>query len=151
MLLRPHQANRTGEREGEVSDQITTIAMRIAIKAHEGQFRRDGKTPYINHPADVVGRVSSDTSKAVAWLHDVLEDTTVKDTDLIDAGLPDSVIQPVILLTRGSESYELYLARIKDDPVAREVKIADMLSNLSSSPSDRQILKYARGLQILLS
>jgi hypothetical protein len=44
-----------------------------------------------------------------------------------------------------------YLRRIKSDPVAKRVKIADMLANLGDRPSERQIVKYAKGLLILLT
>ena len=48
----------------------------IATKAHEGQYRRDGVTPYIEHPKAVAARVRGDEkAEMVAWLHDVIEDT----------------------------------------------------------------------------
>jgi (p)ppGpp synthase/HD superfamily hydrolase len=48
----------------------------IATKAHEGQYRRDGVTPYIEHPKAVAARVKGDEkAEMVAWLHDVIEDT----------------------------------------------------------------------------
>ena len=56
------------------------------------------------------------------------------------------------LLTKNDGlEYEQYLRRIKSDPVAKRVKIADMLANLGDRPSERQIVKYAKGLLILLT
>jgi hypothetical protein len=46
--------------------------------------------------------------------------------------------------------YEDYLAAIRRDAIARKVKVADMLANLGDSPTERQILKYAKGFIILL-
>jgi (p)ppGpp synthase/HD superfamily hydrolase len=50
-----------------------------AAIAHQGQYRKDKKTPYIVHPARVASLVSMsctnrDTVICSAWLHDVLED-----------------------------------------------------------------------------
>ena len=50
----------------------------------------------------------------------------------------------------GGPDYEDYLGGIKGNPIAKKVKIADMLSNLSDHPSDRQIVKYAKGLLLLV-
>ena len=55
-------------------------AAEFARKAHEGGFRRDKKTPYIVHPADVVARLKSwgitdEDILSAAWLHDTVEDT----------------------------------------------------------------------------
>ena len=53
----------------------------------------------------------------------------------------------VELLTKSDGlAYELYLERIRSDPVAKRVKIADMLANLSDTPSEHQIVKNAKGL-----
>lgn len=132
---------------------IVSLAAKIATEAHRGQFRRDGVTPYIGHPAAVAARVSGDpVAESVAWLHDVLEDTATTPGDLLAAGVPAEVIQSVVALTKhGDLDYEEYLGVIKANPVAKRVKIADMLANLSDTPSERQIVKYAKGLLVLLS
>jgi (p)ppGpp synthase/HD superfamily hydrolase len=123
----------------------------IAAQAHWGQTRRDGVTPYINHPKAVAERVRGDIdAEMVAWLHDVLEDTDLTANDLLDKGVPFNVIEAVIWLTKTKGvSYETYLALIKKNPLARKVKIADMLANLSDAPSEKQIVKYAKGLLYL--
>jgi (p)ppGpp synthase/HD superfamily hydrolase len=87
---------------------------------------------------------------AAAWLHDVLEDTAETVESLQQAGIPAAVIAAVDLVTkRDGVAYDAYLAKIRQHDVAREVKIADMLDNLSDSPVDAQIIKYARGLLVL--
>lgn len=135
------------------SESIAVRAAAIADRAHQGQFRRDGATPYICHPRDVAGRVKGDDmAEAVAWLHDVLEDTDLKADDLRKAAIPQEVVDAVILLTRRDGlGYERYLSQIKANPLARKVKIADMLSNLNDHPTNRQIVKYAKGLLVLMS
>lgn len=127
------------------------IAERIAREAHKGQFRRDGKTPYITHPARVVMRMESDEEKAVAWMHDVLEDTGRTKQSLWIQGVSNVVITAVMQLTRNiEESYNEYLERVKSNDLARKVKLQDMLDNLSDSPTKYQIKKYGLGLYTLV-
>ena len=135
-----------------MNSNFVLIAENLARTAHQGQFRRDGTMPYITHPQKVAERVSGDDfAEAAAWLHDVLEDTTTTIEDLHAAGIPEEVTEVVSLLTKkeGVE-YEQYLAAIAVHPIARRVKIADMITNLSDDPSDKQIVKYAKGLLVLM-
>jgi len=127
---------------------LPELARDIATAAHRGQFRRDGITPCIVHPEAVASRVGTDPKMlAVAWLHDVLEDTDETVESLVDKGIPEEVVASVEILTKSNGvRYDEYLDRVLTDSVARSVKVADMLSNLSDSPSDRQIRKYAYGL-----
>jgi len=132
---------------------LVTRAAAIARAAHAGQFRRNGTTPYIVHPEAVASRVSGDEiAEAAAWLHDVLEDTDTTVAQLRAQEMPEEVITCVVTLTKkGEVAYERYLAEIKSHPVAKKVKIADMLANLSDHPTDRQIVKYAKGLLVLMA
>jgi (p)ppGpp synthase/HD superfamily hydrolase len=130
---------------------LVALAAAISRKAHAGQFRRDGTTPYVSHPEAVAGRVKGDAlAEAVAWLHDVLEDSDESEQSLRAQGLPDVVVACVAKLTHAKDmAYEPYLAAIKTDPLAKKVKVADMLTNLSDTPTEKQIVKYAKGLLIL--
>lgn len=132
--------------------ELVATAAAIARAAHADQFRRDGTTPYWRHPENVAGRLRGDpVAEAVGWLHDVLEDTAETPAGLRARGLPDEVVERVEKLTkRAGQPYQDYLAGIKADPVARRVKIADMLSNLADVPTEKQIVKYAKGLLFLL-
>lgn len=132
--------------------ELVLRAAAIAREAHHGQFRRDGVTPYVMHPESVASRVAGDPlAEAVAWLHDVLEDTDVTADELRRRGMPEEVIAGVETMTKkGDLDYERYLAGIKASPLAKKVKIADMLANLGDSPTERQIVKYAKGLLVLL-
>lgn len=131
---------------------IVELAREIATNAHDGQFRRDGLTPYICHPESVASRVGPDEQmQAAAWLHDVIEDTSETSTSLLEKGIPHEVVTAVGLLTHGDDTpYPEYLKAIKDNAIACQVKIADMLSNLADNPSNKQIRKYAAGLLVLV-
>ncbi len=133
------------------------IAEELAYRGHAGQFRRDGVTPYVNHVLQVARivkhRGGDDNAVAVAKSHDLLEDSSFSKFDLLNAGLNEKVVEAIVDLTHlhGNESYEQAILRAKANPLARQVKIADNLANLSDAPTDKQILKYAKSLQILMS
>lgn len=132
------------------------IAYELAVEGHAGQFRRDGVTPYINHVFDVARiaqmRGGDDSVIATAFGHDLLDDTKFSKFDLLDAGLSQAVVDAIVDLTYlyKKEPYEQAILRAKANPISRRVKIADNLSNLSDAPTDKQILKYAKSLQILM-
>lgn len=136
----------------------TEIAKSIAHAAHEGQLDKAGK-PYIEHPRTVADAVEDDVAKAVAWLHDVVEDTSMTFDDLQAAGIASEVINHLRLLTHDkSVPYMEYIAALKNDPVAREVKLADLrhnsdLSRLNTiTDKDRERLaKYQQAMELLLS
>lgn len=123
----------------------------VATKAHGGQYRRDGITPYITHPEKVVELVGDDVDmQCAAWLHDVLEDTDWTVDDLREAGINNRTIHAVELLTKNrGVPYKHYLEGLSCTYVALSVKVADMVANLTDSPSEHQIIKYTRGLQQL--
>jgi (p)ppGpp synthase/HD superfamily hydrolase len=125
----------------------------IAKNAHNGQFRRDGVTPYFKHPMDVADRVHhlGHEYVCVAYLHDIFEDTKVTYSDLEKEGIPENILKAVEILTKSKDIiYDEYLHSIKCNELARQVKIADMISNLSDHPTEKQIRKYAKGLLFLI-
>ena len=135
----------------ENPDELTKCE-EIARFAHEGQFRRDGVTPYIRHVEAVVSRVEGEKAKAVAWLHDVLEDTDFTPQDLLSVGISQEVVEAVKLLTRTKDrTYREFIDDIKfsKNDIALEVKVADLISNLSDSPSRMQIKRYGKALAAL--
>lgn len=127
-----------------------TIAEMLATRAHEGQFRRDGVTPYIEHPKAVAARVEDQEAQIVAWLHDVVKDTEITLDDLQQVGFSDNIIEAVKVITKvDGVPYDQYLEGVKANPIARQVKEADMLTNLDDDPTPKQIKKYSKGLGFL--
>jgi (p)ppGpp synthase/HD superfamily hydrolase len=104
-------------------------ALQIAARAHEGQKDKEG-LPYILHPLRVMARVEGSDAQIVAVLHDVIEDTAVTADDLRAAGFGAAVVDAVLCVThRKHESYADYVVRCKANPVARQVKLADLEDN----------------------
>jgi len=106
-------------------------AMKVATEAHRGQSRWGGGD-YITHPIAVSELVETTDEKVVALLHDVLEDTTYTNLFELHKEFGPDVSQALVLLTKVSfETYTVYLRNIKESPLARSVKIADLKHNLS--------------------
>lgn len=61
-------------------------AFDFAYRAHDGQYRKDKKTPYIVHPMDVASILmkmgASEDVVVAGLLHDVLEDTETSVTEI---------------------------------------------------------------------
>jgi len=105
------------------------LAYDIALKAHKGQKDKCGEQ-YFKHPLTVSNKLSGEKDKIVALLHDVIEDTDVTVNDLKEAGFSDEVVLAVSVITKeAGEDYEEYLNRVKQNPIALRVKIADMEHN----------------------
>lgn len=137
--------------------KFVQMAQTIATIAHEGQTDKSG-CAYIEHPAAVASFVTTDDEKVVAWLHDVIEDTAITAEHLLEMGFPAHIVDAVVLLTRTKEvSVEDYYLRIRKNPLARNVKLADIKHN--TLPSRTEILpkdvqkrldkKYKKALRAL--
>jgi (p)ppGpp synthase/HD superfamily hydrolase len=143
---------------------IVEIAKNIAEEAHKNQYRNDGITPYMDHIEGVV-EILKNTHKtieirneyslindevlATAYLHDTLEDTSVTE-EMLREKMPYRVIEAVRTLTRKKEQpYDDYMSNVAMLRIARLVKIADMLHNLTSSPSKNQKARYIKGIAYL--
>jgi len=73
----------------------------------------------------------TDIRATVALLHDLVEDTDLYLTQLASFGFSPAVIAAVDAITRRSgEAYADYIDRVALDPVARDVKLADLQDHL---------------------
>ena len=121
---------------------------RIADTAHSGQFRKDGKTPYIIHPRAVAAVVEK-RLKPIALGHDLGEDTEITTEELVFIGFDSYVTNAIDLLTHKHRVPNVvYWNNILTNSDAVIVKIEDIKHNLSSAPTIRQIQKYAQALEI---
>jgi len=127
-------------------------AKAYATMAHEGQTRKDRKTPYITHPEAVAGMLTGDDiTIAAAWLHDVLEDTCSTE-EALRAQFPKEVVDIVKLLTRvKKETYRDYIMRIvqSENKKAMRVKLADLAHNMSTLEEGSMKDKYRFAQDIL--
>ena len=133
-------------------ESVISIAERIARAAHRFQIEESTGDDYIRHIERVVALVEGDDAKAVAWLHDVLEDTPLMPFDLNQADIPQDILCAVVNLThRKHETYAAYIRRLKDsdDPLALAVKIADLRDHFRPNCPVRLRPRYEKAWLVL--
>jgi len=109
--------------------EMTNKAVKLAYEAHQGQFDKSG-LPYVFHPFHLAEQMDTEETVTVALLHDVVEDTDYTLEDLRNMGFPDTVMDALTLLTHDpSVPYMEYVERLKTNPIARAVKLADLTHN----------------------
>ena len=137
---------------------IATVedAVSIAAQAHRGQTDKAG-APYLLHPLRMMLRMDTEAAMMAAVLHDVVEDTDWTLDRLREAGFSNEVLEAVDCLThREGESYQQFVERVRTNPIARQVKIADLEDNMNIrrinqlAPKDLERMeKYHRAWRVL--
>ena len=141
-------------------DYIYKRVLDFAMKGHEGQFRKDGVTPFVQHPIRVANQLAHDgygiIFQVIALLHDYIEDAADRNvakkqvydllTSLYDENTTDDIYVSLILLTRGEdESVKKYHRAIYGNRYAITVKVYDKLDNVHDMEgvfSDEKIVEY---------
>ena len=135
---------------------LTKKAMKLCFTAHKDQLDKSG-LPYVFHPFHLAEQMTDEFTTVAALLHDVVEDTEYTFSNLADMGFPEEVLAALRLLTHDpAVPYMDYVAQAKSNPIARAVKIADLLHN--SDPTRLDVLtprdieraeKYQKALRLL--
>ena len=107
----------------------TKKALKLCFEAHKAQLDKSGM-PYVFHPFHLAEQMDSEETTAVALLHDVVEDTSYTIEDLKNMGFSEKILEAVSLMTHeeGME-YMDYVKKIKNNEIARKVKLADLKHN----------------------
>lgn len=137
-------------------NELYDHALQIAIHAHRGQKDKSGRE-YIMHPIRVAERCKDPRAKVVALLHDTIEDTEVTPDTLQEEGFPQEIISAVLSVTRQEdETYDAFVRRASENPIGREVKIADLEDNMDvrrlkeiKNEDVARLQKYLRAWQYL--
>jgi len=108
-------------------------AIVIAVNAHRGQLDKQD-LPYVLHPLRVMLKQKVPDARVAAVLHDVVEDTDVTLEELAEAGFSAKALEAIRLLTHiKSVPYLDYVKAVAANPIARQVKLADLEDNLDPS------------------
>jgi (p)ppGpp synthase/HD superfamily hydrolase len=120
-------------------------AVAFAARAHHGQLRKDGATPYVSHAfrvclvvRDIFG-FDDPRMLITALLHDTIEDTTT-DFDDIEERFGKEIASWVAILSkdkrlRDDDRERAYIERLKEAPWQVQVcKLADIFDNLMDIP-----------------
>jgi len=126
-------------------------AILIAVRAHQNQQDKAGQT-YILHPLRLMLKMDSETEMIAAVLHDVVEDSIWTVATLRKQGFSEEVLAVLDCLTRREqETYDEFIERVKLNPTARKIKIADLEDNMAikriSKPAEKdweRLKKYHR-------
>ena len=135
---------------------LTKKALRLCFEAHKEQKDKSG-LPYVHHPLHLAEQMADEVTTIVALLHDVIEDTDLSLTDLEKEGFPPEVLDAIALMTHDDGSdYMAYVARIKRNPIARAVKLADLTHNSDTTRLDvvtekdlERVKKYQAAIELL--
>ncbi len=135
---------------------LTKKALKLCFDTHKDQVDKSGM-PYVFHPFHLAEQMDDEMSTVCALLHDVVEDSEMTFDGLSDMGFPSEVIEVLRLLTHEDEvPYMDYVREIKNNPVARKVKLADLKHNSDSTRVDqvddrmlRRWEKYREAIRIL--
>lgn len=102
---------------------------------------------------------ATDAERIVALLHDTIEDTDITTDYLLGQGFSQSIVDAVLsVTTRDGESYEDFVARAKQNPIGRMVKIHDLEDNMDIRRLDEitdetvaRLRKYLKAYHFLKS
>lgn len=136
----------------------TKKAMKLCFKAHKDQVDKSGM-PYVFHPFHVAEQMMDEAATIVALLHDVVEDTDYTLEDIAAEGFGKDILEAVALMTHEDDiPYLDYVAKLKENPIARAVKLADLTHNSDLSrigeideETKRRLEKYKKAKDILES
>ena len=135
---------------------LTKKAMKLCFEAHKDQVDKSG-LPYVFHPFHLAEQMADELTTVAALLHDVVEDTEYGLDDLRNMGFPEEVLEALALLTHDDAvPYMEYVAKAKENPIARAVKLADLRHNSDLNRLDHvderalaRVKKYRQAMELL--
>lgn len=136
--------------------EMTKKALKLCFEAHKDQVDKSDM-PYVFHPFHLAEQMETEDTVITALLHDVVEDTDYTIDDLIEMGFSDNVISALKLLTHEPGiPYMDYVKKIKENPVAKAVKLKDLAHNSDLTRLDyvddkarKRVKKYQRAIALL--
>lgn len=136
--------------------EMTKKALRLMFDAHKEQVDKSG-IPYVFHPFHLAEQMDDEETTIAALLHDVMEDTDTTVHQIRGYGFSEAIIEALLLLThdKGTEYFD-YIKKIKQNRIAKAVKIADLKHNSDISrlavvdeKTMKRIEKYKTAIAIL--
>ena len=126
-------------------------AILLATLAHHGKKDKNGQ-PCILHSLKVMFRLKTPLERMTGVLHDAINDSSLSLGDLRKWGYPPEMVEALKLLTpRPRQNFKEYIAAIKTDPLAKRVKLAELMEHLEAAkgtaigPDERALLiKYKK-------
>jgi (p)ppGpp synthase/HD superfamily hydrolase len=120
---------------------VVEMAARVAVSAHKDQKRKSDTSPYVVHPFMCALMLTehrfSDEVIAASLTHDVLEDTEVSESELLER-LGEQVVAIIRTVTEDKslpweERKKKYVEAVRTSSVeVKAVSIADKIHNMQS-------------------
>ena len=138
-------------------DDLTKKATMLANMFFKDKKDKGGY-PYLGNLQYVSNAFLDEDRKVVALLHDVIEDTVVSKTILLELGFPDYIVEAISILTRRTDDYNEYIDTIisSNNLLAIDVKLKDLEHNMDiariTNPTEedyQRIEKYKRSYKKL--
>lgn len=134
----------------------TKKALKLCFQAHKDQVDKSGM-PYVFHPFHLAEQMATEETTIVALLHDLVEDTDYTLADLTTMGFDRTVTDAIALMTHAADTdYMDYVRAIKENPIAKAVKLADLRHNSDLTRLDvidekalQRKTKYAAAIALL--
>ncbi|MEE0060210.1 MAG: HD domain-containing protein [Acutalibacteraceae bacterium] len=134
----------------------TKKALKLCFEAHKNQLDKSGM-PYVFHPFHLAEQMNDEATTVTALLHDVVEDTDITFDELEKLCFDNEIIEALKLLTHNDKiPYMDYILKIKSNPIAKVVKLADLIHNSDLSRLDTidkhsiaRNEKYKQAIQLL--
>ena len=173
------QADKHNLRNWEISKLQQNNGTDFGIYKTEGKYTVNHHLelllaePYINHPLAVMNMMTTEEEKIVAVLHDVFEKCSgyalgkVMDdsahwikirSTMTDIQISERMFWMLSILSKDKHiSYDYYIkclirsCLIANNKVPIKVKLADIIHNLSGSPSEHAKQKYMKAIPLLLN
>ena len=135
---------------------VTKKALKLCFEAHKKQVDKSGM-PYVFHPFHLAEQMQTEETTVVALLHDLVEDTDYTIEDLASMGFSKNITDAIALMTHADDvTYMDYVRKIKDNPIAKVVKLADLKHNSDLTRLDvvdekalKRKEKYLKAIKIL--
>jgi (p)ppGpp synthase/HD superfamily hydrolase len=123
-------------------------AIELAVKHHKGQKDKAAQ-PYILHPLRLMLSMTTEVERIVAVLHDIVEDTTITLDNLRKEGFGEKIVSAIECVTKkDGENYDSFIERISYNPLATDVKLADLEDNMDLSRlpevTEKDLLRVAK-------
>jgi len=130
------------------SHPLLERAIELAVINHKGQTDKADQ-PYILHPLRLMMSMDTDEKRIVAVLHDIVEDTPITLDNLREEGFGEKIVAAIDCVTkRDGEDYDSFIKRISKNPIATEVKLADLNDNMDLSRladvTEKDLLRVAK-------
>ena len=133
---------------------MTKKALKLSFEAHKDQIDKSGM-PYVYPPFHLAEQMKDENTTIVALLHDVVEDTDITIDDIRKMGFNEEVCEALKLMTHDDNvPYIEYVKKLKSNPIAKTVKIADLKHNSDLTRLDtvdekalKRVEKYKRAMK----